>query len=143
PTYEEKVEALKRADNPYGRCVYFCDNNVNDHQNVIMEFDSGATAALTLTAFSKDCYRRIHIMGSRGELMGCDMDRYLSLNVFGEKSKRVRIRAKAKGGHMGGDGGICDTFCKLLRGEEIEKDYLTTIEVTAVSHNIIFDAENI
>jgi predicted dehydrogenase len=141
PTYEEKVAALKMEDNVYGRCVYLCDNNVADHQSVVMNFENGATAALTVTAFSKDCYRKIHIMGTKGEVYGSDTDKFLVLNVFGAKSKKVKIKSKIAGGHLGGDNGICDTFCKLIRGDAIDPDYLTTIDVTLESHKIIFEAE--
>ncbi|MDR2047159.1 MAG: Gfo/Idh/MocA family oxidoreductase [Clostridiales bacterium] len=140
PTVSEKVDAFKNPQNPYGRCVYFCDNDVYDHQSVVMKFASGATASLTLTAFSKDCYRRIHITGSKGELFGNDNQGFLTLNVFGGKTKKIRVGG-GLGGHLGGDNGICDTFVKLLSGEKIHSDFLTTIDVTAESHNMIFDAE--
>jgi predicted dehydrogenase len=142
PTAEERIAALKNPGNPYGRCVYFCDNDVNDHQSVLMKFQDGATAVLTLTAFSKDCYRKIHVTGSRGELYGNDGDGFFTLNVFGGKSRKIKIK-KSAGGHLGGDNGICDTFYKLINGEKIDGDYLTTIDVTAESHNIIFDAEGL
>jgi predicted dehydrogenase len=141
PTAEEKTAALKNPENPYGRCVYFCDNNVEDHLSVAMKFQNGATATLTLTAFSKDCYRKIHIMGTKGELFGNDYDKFVTVNVFGQKKPRkIRIKNPV-GGHLGGDNGICDTFYKLIKGEKIDGDYLTTIDVTAESHNIIFEAE--
>ena len=53
-------------EGPYGRCVYACDNNVVDHQVVNMEYEGGATASFTMTAFTADFTRQIKIMGTRG-----------------------------------------------------------------------------
>ncbi|MDR3185678.1 MAG: Gfo/Idh/MocA family oxidoreductase [Christensenellaceae bacterium] len=149
PTTEEKITSLKNPNNPYGRCVYYCDNDLCDHQSAVMQFESGATATLTVTAFTKDNYRKIHITGTKGELYGSDQDSYISVNIFGKKPSRGLFRRRSNrisirsgiGGHHGGDSGICDTFVKLIRGDEIDADYLTTIDVTLVSHNILSIAE--
>ena len=64
-------EALTKAleTGPYGRCVYACDNDVVDSQVVNMQFEDGAVANLTMTAFTKQlCERTTRITGSKGEL---------------------------------------------------------------------------
>src|SRR5699024_8666989 len=48
-TREEKLESLA-TDNPFGRCVWRCDNDVADRQSVVVEFDNGVTGNLTLTS---------------------------------------------------------------------------------------------
>jgi hypothetical protein len=69
PTIEDKIASLK-ADNPYGRCVWKCDNDVVDHQSVVAEFDDGCTATLNMIGGSSKPTRSIHLVGTRGEIQG-------------------------------------------------------------------------
>jgi predicted dehydrogenase len=149
PTQSERYDALKRADNPYGRCVYKCDNDLDDHKSVLIEFQNGVTATLNVTAFSKDCHRRIHIMGTHGEILGDDADNYITVNVFGQKKKGIfdcnynKVKIGPPGsGHLGGDTGICDSFVKIIAGKPVNPDYLTTIDVTLEGHRIVDAAEH-
>jgi predicted dehydrogenase len=61
-------QALKTG--PYGRCVYRCDNDVVDHQVVMMEFANQVTASFTMTAFTDHRWRETEIMGSKGTMIG-------------------------------------------------------------------------
>ena len=58
------------ARTSYGRCVYrMGDNDVCDNQVVSMQFESGATATLTLVGSSRDVLvRQTRVYGTRGEL---------------------------------------------------------------------------
>ncbi|MEV6950574.1 Gfo/Idh/MocA family oxidoreductase [Streptomyces sp. NPDC051183] len=107
--------ALETAlrEGPYGRCVYACDNDVVDHQVVAMEFDSGATATFTMTAFTEQADRQTRIFGTRGELRGDGME--LRVYDFLTRTEEVLgIGAEgamdAAGGHGGGDAGLMDAF---------------------------------
>lgn len=63
---------------PYARCVYHCDNNVADHQVVMMEYEGGVTASWQASAFTMDTARQTKIMGTAGEIEGSiDEDRFI------------------------------------------------------------------
>lgn len=139
PSIKASGEVL--ANSSYKQCVFYADNNVCDHQTTLLKYDNGVSATITMNAFSKDCYRRTHIMGTEGEIIGEDNNKYILLNQFGKKSRKIRI--KNSKGHLGGDEGICKNFYLYLSGKEnaVQSDYLTTLDVTAASHNIVYAAE--
>ncbi|MBQ8981832.1 MAG: Gfo/Idh/MocA family oxidoreductase [Eubacterium sp.] len=130
PTIEDKI-ALMKSDNPYARCIYKCDNDVVDHQSVLVNFESGATGTHNMVGGSAEPRRNIHIVGTKGELFGnfedskytvlkinpspdahneeCDVEE-VDLNVHGDM-------VGAYGGHGGGDERLAADFVKFVRGE--------------------------
>ncbi|ESO85221.1 hypothetical protein LOTGIDRAFT_130783 [Lottia gigantea] len=67
PDIENLTKALKTG--PYGKCVYQNDNDVMSQQVVNFQFTGGATATLTMIAFTKGiCARATNIYGTKGEL---------------------------------------------------------------------------
>lgn len=134
-------EFLSDKNNPYGRCVYKCDNNVVDHQVVNMLFENGATAHLTMTAFSKECYRELHIHCTKGEIYGSMLDNKLTLNIYGGECKTVDVGAFSDGkyGHGGGDARLVHDLVEIFEGGESKG--LTTIENSLQSHKIGYAAE--
>ena len=63
---EGRLKALREG--PYGRCVYHCDNDVVDRQVVNLEFDNGAVASFTMTAFTTDMARQLKVCGTKGQI---------------------------------------------------------------------------
>ena len=141
PTKETLIKALEEG--PYGRCVFACDNDVVDHQVVNMEFEDGVTAHLTMTAFSKDSYREIHIHAEYGEIYGNMEENVLYCNVFGKESKTIDIASvmgeEGMAGHGGGDGRLVKDIVESYEGKDGVG--LTTIEKSMLSHKIAFAAE--
>jgi predicted dehydrogenase len=123
----------------YGRCVFFCDNNVCDTQLVTMTFENGATAVLQMNAFSDKMFRECHIVGTKGELIGCGTK--LTLRVFGGKHVKVHTFSPNIGGHVEGDIRLIARFVKLLCGETDDLSGVTTIGATVVSHDLALAAE--
>ena len=130
-TIEDKI-ALMKSDSPYARCIYKCDNNVVDHQSVLINFESGATGTHNMVGGSAETRREIHIIGTKGEIFGnfeeskftvlkidpspdahneeCDVEE-VDLRVTGDM-------VGAYGGHGGGDERLAADFVKFIRGEK-------------------------
>ena len=119
-TEEEIIEWLKVSD--YGRCVYYSDNDVVDHQVVSMEFEDSVTANLTMTAFEYG--RSIEIFGTKGILKGgyflkkvTGTDIHIQLHN-GETQKHVIELPDEDDMHMGGDDGIIEALYEEMSGEK-------------------------
>ncbi len=139
PTEENVISALHTG--PYGRCVYYCDNNVVDHQVVNLEFDDGSTAGFTMCAFTSDGGRQIKIMGTRGDLVGDMNTNIVTVGLFGREKESYDITKFADdfSGHGGGDNAMLHEFVQHVRtGNE---EGLTAISQSIQSHLIALAAE--
>ncbi len=126
---------------PYGRCVYHCDNDVVDHQVVILEFDGAVTASFSMEAHTSYGGRRIRIMGSAGDLVGDENDLIVTeFRTDRVTRSGVKEFASLASGHGGGDYGLVRDFLRAV--SEHEPKYLsTTIQDAMESHLIGFRAE--
>lgn len=117
---EELAESL-RTDSPYGRCVWKCDNDVVDHQTVIIEFEDGSTGTHVMTGGVAKPGRSIHIIGTKGEIQG-EMEEgvYVIRHPDARRGHRYseqRIElGVSKDMHGGGDLRLVEDFVKVLRG---------------------------
>jgi predicted dehydrogenase len=70
-TLDRTPEGVMRAleTGPYGRCVYRSDNDVVDHQVVLMRFARGLSVSLTMQGSSHVEGRTIRIDGTRATLL--------------------------------------------------------------------------
>ncbi|MDR1891555.1 MAG: Gfo/Idh/MocA family oxidoreductase [Oscillospiraceae bacterium] len=128
------------AVSPYGRCVYYCDNNVADHQQVTIETEGGATIGFSVCAFSQECYRSIHIMGTKGEAVGSVNKNKLELIRYGREPETICLDAEESGsGHGGGDMLMIKHFIDLVRGKGGGSPAL--LEQSLTSHYVAFAAE--
>ena len=150
PSIQEK-EALLKSDSPFGRCVFRSNNNVVDHQNVIIEFENGSTTSLDMIGGCAKSGRKIHIVGTKGEIEGnleegkyslkmidprpdCEYEeRIIDVNVAGDFSS-------INGGHGGGDLRLAEDFVKTIRGERPSVSS-TAIYDSIMGHRLGFLAE--
>jgi predicted dehydrogenase len=141
PTPENVTEALEGG--PYGRCVWACDNDVVDHQVVNLEYEHGATASLTMTAFTRMRDRETRIFGTRGELFGDGNAIELYDFATGETARHevgVYSDGEIPSGHGGGDDGAMAGFLAAAAAGDPALVPTTPLE-TLDSHRIAFAAE--
>lgn len=142
PNMDTVREAL--VNGPYGRCVYFCDNDVVDHQVVNMEMENNSTISLTMTAFSAVTSRYLKVMGTLGEIEG-DMEKnIINLRVFGEEDSIIDLNKMQinLSGHGGGDEKLVREFLDYIKNDiDVEKTGITSIDISTESHYIAFAAE--
>ncbi|NSW51472.1 MAG: Gfo/Idh/MocA family oxidoreductase [Anaerolineae bacterium] len=140
PTIESVTEALRVE--PYGRCVYHCDNNVVDHQVVSMEFEGGKTATFTMMAFTQMEHRSDRIFGTRGEIKGDGS----KLSVYDFLTDTTQVYdtelqdSSILGGHGGGDYGLIHAFVQAVAAND-QTLLLTGADETLESHLMVFAAE--
>jgi predicted dehydrogenase len=142
-SYEGRLKALKEG--PYGRCVYRCDNDVVDRQVVNLEFDGGAVASFTMTAFTTDRARQIKITGTEGQITGDMNTNKIFLHRFDhEDQEPLEIEPQGQDdtdnyGHGGGDYYLMKDFVQAVQNASV--DTLSSAEVSLQSHLICFAAE--
>ena len=143
PTYVTEV-LLRDKSNPFARCAFRCDNTAVDHQVVNMQFEGGATAHLTMTAFSRNGCRSFHIHCTKGDIISDGVS--VTFNTFGDtfeegESYTVDIGSLVEGqyAHGGGDSRMIKDIVDIYgsgNGSE-----LTTIATSLQSHAIGYAAE--
>ena len=145
-TLEEKIESLKTY-NPHGKCIYKCDGDLLDHQQVLIKFKDGSTACHTLVLGAMKADRTIHIMGTKGEIEGAASEGKLYIRTFdkdtaGYKERVVNFNEKKgeTGGHFGGDKGIVQDFLSYLSGNKPSIS-TTVINDSIIGHLMVYDAD--
>lgn len=142
PTSGAILNALKSS--PYGRCVYHCNNDAVDHQTVSMEFADGSIASLMMCAFSRDCNRTLHIMGTKGELFGNMEKNLITIHQFGsEETQSIPVAVPKTAysyNHNGGDYRLIQDFVRSVR--ELNPDLnRSAARQSLEGHLICFAAE--
>jgi predicted dehydrogenase len=147
---DEKITWLTH-DNPYGRCVWRCDNDVVDHQSVAIEFADGATATLNMVGGAAKPSRSIHLVGTTGEIQGnLEDSRFVIRHIDPRAGHEYREEVVdltiggdmtgAFGGHGGGDLRLMADFVRLINGEA-PSIATTTLADSVNGHLIGFRAD--
>ena len=133
---EARLSAVRTG--PYGRCVWKTDNDVVDHQVVGMEFETGATATFTMTAFTQKSGRLIRVHGTEGEVTFTEDS--MQVRTFADGRSEDIVFDKEDGEHGGGDERVVVSFLGAVR-EKNPSLVLTDVQESLRTHTIVFAAE--
>lgn len=139
PTEETIRKSIEEG--PYGRCAFYCDNDVVDNQIVNMQMEDGSVLSLTMSAFTSNGGRTIKVMGTHGDLWG-DMDQnIIKITEFGKETEVIDLGKLERdfAGHGGGDRGLVLALLDYLEGKESKT--ITTLETSVESHLVALAAE--
>ncbi|MFI7541916.1 Gfo/Idh/MocA family protein [Actinoplanes sp. NPDC049599] len=134
-TEQAVLHALRTG--PYGRCVYAADNDVVDHQVVLMEFTGGATCSFTMSAFTPMEHRHTRLMGTHGYLDG---DGRRLRHVDFRTGAETTLDSGAADGHGGGDEALVAAFLAAVATGDpalIPSDAARSL----ASHRVVWAAE--
>lgn len=115
---DEILDWLREGD--WGRCVYTSEHDTPDHQVVSLQFASGVTAQLLMTAFDQG--RRIRIHGTEAILQGHmhadgEIHRLELRHHHGGPVEQIEVEDPSENGyagHGGGDFGLIDALHELI-----------------------------
>lgn len=141
PTEETIRDAIKTG--PYGRCVYYCDNNVVDHQVVNLKMTDGSTIHLTMCAFTATGSRYAKFMGTKGEIIADMSEKLIKVTMFGKETEVIDVAKLATdfSGHGGGDSRMVEEFLDIISGEKEMTSAITSVEHSVESHYCALAAE--
>jgi len=141
PTVESITEAIQSG--PYGRCVYYCDNNVVDHQVVNLNMTDGATISLTMSAFTATGSRYQKIMGTKGEIVADLSEKTIKVTPFGKETEVMDISKLSMdfSGHAGGDNRMVEEFIDMIAEDGEPTNAITSVDKSVESHYCAMAAE--
>ena len=146
---ETVTESLKQPDNTFGRCMWDCKHDVVDNQTVSVKFEDGSSAVFNLVGGSMRSQRKIHLIGTKGEIEGVfESSKYVIKKVdqegiSQEKEYDLNIAGDMEGEfgeHGGGDILLAEDFVDWL-AEDKESISRTDLEKSIYSHLTVFRAE--
>lgn len=142
---EQKLASLA-TDNPFGRCVWRCDNDIADHQAVLFEFEDGSTASHSLVGATAKACRTVHITGTKGEIEGVLEDGAFVVRhpdpagpdgVYAERTVAIEVSGDM---HGGGDHRLVADFVRVVRGDA-DASFSTSLSHSIVGHVAGFRAD--
>ena len=121
--------------------MYRTDNNVVDHQVMIMEFEDNITASFNMEGITSYAGRRSRVFGTLGDLAGNEHTlTSTSLQTGAREEWDVSMGANIESGHGGGDYGLVHDFIQAV--SQKDASLLTSnIEASMESHLMGFMAE--
>lgn len=137
-TKDALLDAIKNTN--YGRCVFDCDNNAVDNQVVMMEFENGVTASLTMMGFTGCVGRIMKFYGTIGEIDLDEEKSVIEVKRFALPKEVIKIDDLVNPdsmAHGGGDYMIVQSLYDAISNHNAK----TTLEQSIESHLMAIAAE--
>ena len=149
------IDDLKHSletDNIYGVCAWKTGRNNVDHQVVSVNFADGATGTLDMIGGTSRAQRKIHVVGTKGEIEGTFDDGIFTLRTVapltesGYEAQVINIADHVDpneaydDGHGGGDALLMQDFVNYVRGQETSISG-TTLSDSTYGHAVAFAAD--
>ncbi len=146
-SYGEKYEYLKNTS-PFGKCAFKCDNNIVDHQTVMIQFKGGATGSHNLTGGTAFSQRIVRVIGTKGEINGTFESQKFTVSYINPHKENDHISetfdlsdaCSAFIGHGGGDHALVTDFIQFVTGGETSISCTDIIDSIS-GHMIVFAAD--
>lgn len=144
PTDEQRRQILEKSD--YGKCIFKCDNDVVDHQSVLVNFESGATGTHNLVGGTAQSLRTIRITGTKGEIYAELENKFVNIKVINPDPEKyfdertVDLSQTPDEGHGGADTELTADFIRYIRNDNPSVS-CTSIQNSVAGHKIIFLAD--
>lgn len=144
PTDEQRRQILEKSN--YGKCIFKCDNDVVDHQSVLVNFESGATGTHNLVGGTAQSLRTIRITGTKGEIYAELENKFVNIKVINPDPEKyfdertVDLSPTPDEGHGGADTELTADFIRYIRNDNPSVS-CTSIQNSVAGHKIIFLAD--
>jgi len=132
---ESHLDAVRNG--PYGLCVWHAENDVVDHQTVMMEFEGGATATCTLTGFSATNGRRIRLQGTKGEILFDESNGTISIREFHGSRNEIMKLPQATSYHPEDQDIVNEWLSSVLTNSTVTVNAAEALR----THAVVFAAE--
>ena len=126
--------------------MFKCDNDVVDHQSVMVNFKSGATGTHNLAGGSAESIRTIRIIGTRGEIYGELENKFVKIKTINPEPGKyfderfVDLSDTPDEGHGGADTALTADFIRFIRNDSPSLS-CTSIENSISGHRAVFLAD--
>ena len=87
PTKDNLEAILKQG--PYGKCVFYCDNDVCDNLTSIFKFDNKVTSNFNINAFTKESDKKIRLFFKKGEVEASFKQKEIKIKSFLNTDEKI------------------------------------------------------
>ena len=87
PTKDNLEAILKQG--PYGKCVFYCDNDVCDNLTSIFKFDNKVTSNFNINAFTKESDKKIRLFFKEGEVEASFKQKEIKIKNFLNTDEKI------------------------------------------------------